>query len=76
VRLFDHELEFPSRVWAEDHDDDAVTTPLPLGIATVSEDELPANDATPCMVASEPLAGLNTITNLACSALRCRSQTS
>jgi hypothetical protein len=63
VRLFDHELELPSRVSAEDHHDDAVTVPLPLGIATVSEDELPANDATPCIVAAEPLAGLNTISH-------------
>jgi hypothetical protein len=38
-----------------------VTTPLPLGIGTVSEDVLPANDTAPLIVVGEPLVGLNTI---------------
>jgi hypothetical protein len=63
VNVLDPELELPSRVCAEVHDDDAVTTPLPLGIATVSENELPANDATPCSVVVEPPLGLNAITH-------------
>jgi hypothetical protein len=63
VRLVDPEFELPSRVSPEDHDDDAVTTPSPLGIATVNEDVLPANDAVPCVVVLAPLVGLNTITH-------------
>jgi hypothetical protein len=63
VRVSVPELELPSRVSDEDHDDDAVATPLPLGIATVSENELPANDAPPCFVAVGPAVGLNTITH-------------
>jgi hypothetical protein len=61
VSLSVPELEVPSRVCAEDHDDDAVTAPSPLGIATVSEDELPANDARPCILVMEPPAGWKTI---------------
>lgn len=63
ARFADPELELPSRVWCQDHDDDALTTPLPLGIATVNEYELPANDATPCTVTVEPPAGLKTVTH-------------
>jgi hypothetical protein len=61
MRVVDPELELPSRVSAEDQDDDAVTTPSSPGVATVSEDVLPANDAMPCSVVVEPLVGLNTI---------------
>ncbi len=63
VRLVDPESEPPSRVSAEDHDEDAVTTPLPLGIGTASENELPGNDAMPCNVVTGPTVGLNTITH-------------
>src|ERR1700728_4780266 len=64
TRLVDCEFEVSSRVSPDDHADDAVTAPLPLGIATVSDDELPANDAVPCTVAVEPTAGLNTTVQL------------
>ncbi|HEX2704069.1 MAG TPA: hypothetical protein VHM72_11655 [Solirubrobacteraceae bacterium] len=40
MKLVDPELELPSRVWREDHDDAAVTRPLPLGITTGSEDDV------------------------------------
>jgi hypothetical protein len=63
VRFDDPELELPSRVSAEVHDDDAVATPSPLGIGTVSEDVLPGNDAVPCIVVVAPLVGLKTITH-------------
>ena len=63
VRFSVAELELPSRVWAEDHDDDAVTTPLPPGIATVSESELPANDTIPSCVVVEPPVGVNAISH-------------
>jgi hypothetical protein len=61
VRLVDPELELPLRVSAEDHDDDAVTTPSPLGIGTASENVLPGNDAMPCNVVIGPAVGLNMI---------------
>jgi hypothetical protein len=47
VRLVDPELELPSRVSAEVHDEDALTAPSPLGIGTVSDDVLPGNDVVP-----------------------------
>jgi hypothetical protein len=61
VRLDDPESELPSRVSAEVHDDDAVAAPFPLGIGTVSDDVLPANDAVPWITSGAPLAGVNTI---------------
>ena len=60
VRFDDPEFELPSRVSAEVHDDDAAATPSPLGIGTVCEDVLPANDAVPWIRRGAPLAGVNT----------------
>jgi hypothetical protein len=63
VRLDEPELELPSRVSAEVHDDDAVTAPLLLGIETVSVDVLPGNDVVPWITRGAPLAGVNTISH-------------
>jgi hypothetical protein len=63
VSVVDPELELPSRVSVGVQADDAVTTPLPRGIATVSEDVLPGKDVVPRSVVLEPLVGVNTITH-------------
>jgi hypothetical protein len=54
-------LTSPSRVCAEVHDEDAVATPSPLGIGTVSEEALPANDAAPWIMSGAPLVGVKAI---------------
>jgi len=69
------ELELPSRVSAEVHDDEAVTTPSLLGIGTVSADVLPANDVVPWITKGAPLTGLNTITHAGVFSPRFRSRT-
>jgi hypothetical protein len=61
VRLEDPELALPSRVCAEVQADDAVATPSPLGIGTVSEEVLPANDVVPWITSGAPLVGVKTI---------------
>jgi hypothetical protein len=50
VRFLAHEAEWPSRVWAAVHDDEAAATPLPDGSVTVSECELPVKETWPVSV--------------------------
>jgi hypothetical protein len=61
VKCFENEPEWWSRVSFDVHADDAVTVPLPPGIGTVSEYELPGKDTVPCFGSDEPVVGLNTI---------------
>lgn len=56
VRFFDHEAEWPSRVCAGVHQDEAAATPLPVGTVTVSEYELPVNEAWPLRLVAAPAA--------------------
>jgi hypothetical protein len=63
LMIVDAELELPSRVCAAVHDDDAFAVPSPVGIATVSENVLPGNDALPRIMRPAPLGGSNTTTH-------------
>jgi hypothetical protein len=60
-KFCENEPEAPLRVWADFQEDDAVTLPLPPGIATVSEDVFPLNGAVPLVVNAAPPVGVNTI---------------
>jgi hypothetical protein len=61
VSCFDHDAEWPSRVWSDRQDEDGVTVPLPPAMTTVSEKELPSKETLPLWVVAAPPVGVNTI---------------